>query len=103
MHSLQGIAKAVRNHLAAPICTLTNKSSYPVIHYMQRAPGGPKHNKKICGDGTELCVRTKCGVRLNPLERDKDQGQWTIRVEYEDDENGKKVNPRVKMINVKVR
>ena len=74
---------------------------------MQRAVGFPKHGKKTCGpkEGpkNELCVRTKCGVILNPIERDKDQGQWTIRVDYEDDEDGRKVDSRVKMINVKVR
>ena len=59
---------------------------------MQRAAGGPNEDKG---------PRTKCGVLLNPIDVTKDAGEWTIRVDYKD-KDGQKVNPRIKMVKVKL-
>ena len=59
---------------------------------MQRAPGGPNEDKG---------PRTKCGVELSPIVVSKDAGEWTIRVDYKK-KNGQDVQPRIKMVNVKL-
>ena len=59
---------------------------------MQRAPGGLNE-----GNGP----RTKCGVELSPIVVAKDAGEWTIRVDYKK-KNGQDVQPRIKMVNVKL-
>ena len=68
---------------------VTNKFS---CDCMQRAAGGPNEDKG---------PRTKCGVLLNPIDVSKDAGEWTIRVDYKD-KDGQRVQPRIKMVKVKL-
>ena len=63
-----------------------------MIDCIQRAPGGPNEDKG---------PRTKCGVELSPIVVSKDAGEWTIRVDYKK-KNGQDVQPRIKMVNVKL-